>query len=209
MEEAQPPPPVPVAFFRVESGNGHSLAVVNVRDRRNSGRAPLIKWVYQKQLEWILFHSSGNGALWKLLNQASLGRTTLACDRAAVNNGILADVELVALLKCFKESVLNEDMIDPCSRNKVRAVSLVPLAAASAVCRLYGRSEASTAFLRAASQPIPQLWEMEQLAEGAPPHARPPLLCIRTPLTRVTRVWPCRRGCGEQSGRHVAARRHR
>ena len=157
---------VPVAYYRVDRGAGFSLPVVSVRDRRSNGNAPLIRWVYQKHLEIVLFNTYGqNSSVWKLLHQASLGRTTLSCDRAAVNAGLLTDAEFGALLTIFKEA-LSAELLDPCSRNKIRSFVLVPLAAASAVCRLYGRSEASMAFLRAVSQPIPQIWEMEAQAEA-------------------------------------------
>ena len=159
---------LPVAHYRVDQrGGGFSLPVIDLRDRRNArGHPPLIRWVYQKHLEIILFNSYGeSGAVWKLLHQASLGRTTLTCGRAAVNGGMISDEELRAILTIFKQA-LPADMVDPCSRNKIRSCVLVPLAAASAVCRLYGRSEASMSFLRALNQPIPQLWEMEAQAEA-------------------------------------------
>ena len=158
---------VPVAHYRVEQCHGgFSMPVIDLRDRRNSGHPPLIRWVYQKHLEIILFRSYGeSGAVWKLLHQASLGRTTLACDRAAVNGGVISDAELKAILDTFKQA-LPADMVDPCSRNKIRSCVLIPLAAASAICRLYGRSEASMSFLRAVNQPIPQLWQMEAEAEA-------------------------------------------
>ena len=156
---------VPIAFYRVESGSGHSLAVLQLRDRRNArGLPPLIKWVYQKQLEFILFGTHGTGALWKLLNQASLGRTTLSCDRVAVQGRLLSDAELIAILNCFKQQ---SDFLDPCSRNKIRSCVLVPLAAASAVCRLYGRSDASMAVLRAVDHPIPQVRRHMRRASNA------------------------------------------
>ena len=164
--EGAAPPVVPVAYYRVDRGAGFSLPVVDMRDRRSNGNPPLVRWVYQKHLEIVLFNTYGqNSAVWKLLHQASLGRTTLTCDRAAVNASLLTDGEFAALLTIFKEA-LSAELVDPCSRNKIRSFVLVPIAAASAVCRLYGRNEASMAFLRALNQPIPQLWEMEAQAEA-------------------------------------------
>lgn len=165
---AEAAPVVPVAHYRVDQRTGgFSLPVIDLRDRRNAGHhPPLIRWIFQKHLEIILFNSYGeSGAVWKLLHQASLGRTTLACDRAAVNGDVISDAELKAILDIFKRA-LPADMVDPCSRNKIRSCVLIPLAAAGAVCRLYGRSEASMSFLRAVNQPIPQLWQMEAEAEA-------------------------------------------
>ena len=71
-------PVVPVAYYRVDRGEGFSLPVVSLRDRRSNGQSPLIRWVFQKHLEIVLFGTYGqNSAVWKLLHQASLGRTTL------------------------------------------------------------------------------------------------------------------------------------
>ena len=158
---------VPVVYYRVDQRHsGFSLPVIDLRDRRNAAHPPLVRWVYQKHLEIILFNSYGeSGAVWKLLNQASLGRTTLACNRAAVNCNVMSDAELKAILDIFKRA-LPADMVDPCSRNKIRSCVLIPLAAASAICRLYGRSEASMSFLTAVNQPVPQLWQMEAEAEA-------------------------------------------
>ena len=174
---------MPVAYYRVERGEGYSMPVIQLRDRRNAGHPPLIRWVFQKHLEICLFSTNGqNSAVWKLLNQASLGRTTLSCDRAAVANRLLSDAELAAILSVFKQG-LSADLIDPCSRNKIRACVVVPLAAASAVCRLYGRSQASMAFLRAVSQPIPQVSRVALLLVPYPPtpHA---LSCVC-----VSQIW--------------------
>ena len=82
---------------------------------------------------------------------------------------LLTSAEFTVLMNIFKQA-LSADLIDACSRNKIRACVLVPLAAAAAVCRLYGRSEASMAFLRAVNHPIPQIWEMEAQAEGEQRH---------------------------------------
>ena len=82
---------VPVVYYRVDQRHsGFSLPVIDLRDRRNAAHPPLVRWVYQKHLEIILFNSYGeSGAVWKLLNQASLGRIARPLRRRVVLHSYL------------------------------------------------------------------------------------------------------------------------
>ena len=72
------------------------------------------------------------------------------------------------LLQVFKQS-LPPSVCDPSSLGRIRSCTLLPLASAAVVCRQYGRSPASMAWLRAFSQPVPDAWLLyeEQEANAA------------------------------------------
>ena len=56
--------------------------------------------------------------------------------------------------------------MDPCSKGRIRSCTLLPIATAAAVCRTFGRSPASVAFLRLFSQPVPEAWLLQEQAEA-------------------------------------------
>ena len=162
------PVPVHVDYFRIElpDRDGYTFPVVALRDRRSASQ-PNLRWVFQRHFEWILYKRTDGGStgvIWKLLNTSGLGRTALAVDKAAVTVGHVLPGEFQSLLSAFK-SGLPVDAVDPCSVNKIRVFSLIPLTTAATLARTFGRSDASMAFLNTLSQPIPESWVLQQHAE--------------------------------------------
>ena len=162
---AQPPPPppplLPTEHFRVGS---LSLPRVQLRDRRAAGH-PQLQWVFQRHLETLLYHRSeggSTGAIWKLLNQTGMGSTALQVNGPAVSMGQVTKAEHDELLRIYRACT---DGLDPSSLGRIRSCTLLPLATAAAIARTFGRSDASTAFLRAFNQPVPQSWELQEQQE--------------------------------------------
>ena len=127
----------------------------------------MLRWVCQRHLEILLYGRSDGGSsgpIWKLLNVSGLGSTSLLCNRKAVNDGVLQDDEFTRIMAVFKQS-LPIDIADPSSTGRIRGCTLLPLATAALVCRQYGRSPASLAWLRAFAQPVPDSWLLHEQAE--------------------------------------------
>lgn len=106
-----------------------------------------------------------SGPIWKVMNAAGIGSTTLVVNKAAVTSGTITEAEYTALMDTFK-SALPADVVDPCSLGRIRNCTILPLAAAATVVRTFGRSPASMAWLRALSQPVPQAWELREEQEA-------------------------------------------
>ena len=121
---------------------------------------------FQRHLEAILYGriEGSSGPIWKVMNQAGIGSTTLQVNKASVTDGLITQPEFDALMTTFKES-LPSDMVDPCSLGRIRNCTIIPLAAAATVARSFGRSNASMAFLRALQQPVPAAWELREQQE--------------------------------------------
>ena len=184
----------PIDVFRVEFGRDtFSLFCITLPDRRAAGH-PLLKFCFQRQLEHVLYGRSdgSSGPIWKLMNSTGLGSSALQVNKAAVAGRILAQAEFDLIMETFKRS-LPSDLVDPCSLGRVRVPStrcphllvershaplphphpapqirmctILPVATAAALARTFGRSEGSTAFLRAFSQPVPESWELHAQAE--------------------------------------------
>ena len=155
-----------IDVFRVEYGAGFSMPCINLMNRR--GGAPrMLRWVCQRHMESLLFgrtDGGSSGPIWKLLNISGLGSSTLLCNRKAVNDGFLLETELEQVMKAFKQySAI--DVSDPSSLGRIRGCTILPLATAALICRQYGRSPASIAWLRAFAQPVPESWELHEQAE--------------------------------------------
>jgi hypothetical protein len=163
---AQQVPVISIERYRVEHGEGFTMPVVSLTDRRAAGNR-LVRFVFQRHLETVLYGRSegSSGPIWKVMNQAGIGATTLAVRKASVASGLITDAEYNALLDCFK-SALPTDVVDPSSLGRIRQCTLLPLAAAATVVRTFGRSPASMAWLRSLSQPIPQAWELREQQEA-------------------------------------------
>ena len=159
-------PAIAVERFRVEHGLGFTMPVVSLIDRRAAGNR-LVRFVFQRHLETVLYGRSegSSGPIWKVMNAAGIGSTTMTVNKAAVTSGTITESEYTALMDTFK-SALPADVVDPCSLGRIRNCTILPLAAAATVVRTFGRSAASMAWLRALSQPVPQAWELREEQEA-------------------------------------------
>ena len=104
------------------------------------------------------------GAIWKLLNAARLGRTSLVINKQAVRQQLITQEEFTAIIATFKTG-LPADVLDPCSANKINSTAILPVTAAAAIIRGFGRSDASMEWLRVFGQNVPQAWELQQQQE--------------------------------------------
>ena len=160
-------PLIAVERFRVEHGAGFTMPVVSLTDRRAAGNR-LVRFVYQRHLETVLYGRTdgSSGPIWKVMNAAGIGSTTMAVNKASTTAGLITEAEYTELMSVFKSGLSS---IDPSSLGRIRNCTIIPLAAAATVVRTFGRSGASMAWLRSLSQPIPQAWELhaEQEANDA------------------------------------------
>tara|TARA_B110000046_G_scaffold154367_1_gene164277 strand:+ start:489 stop:1415 length:927 start_codon:yes stop_codon:yes gene_type:complete len=147
---------LPVTMYRVEHGEGFSVPLVQLRNRRVAAQ-PAQHWIFQRTLEWVLFgrRELSSGPIWKILQTLSMESTTLQINKAAVTNNLITKQEHDQLMSLFKQQLTH---IDPCSLGRIRTSTLLPLSVAAAVCRSFGRSPGATAFLTSFSQPIPEAW---------------------------------------------------
>eukprot|EP00966_Prymnesium_polylepis_P218132 5048565-Prymnesium_polylepis.1 len=155
-EKEMAAPVIAVERYRVEHGQGFTMPVISLTDRRAAGNR-LVRFVFQRHLETVLYDRSegSSGPIWKAMNAAGIGSTTMTINKAAVMAGLVTDDEFKAIMDTFK-SALPADVVDPCSLGRIRNCTILPLAAAATVVRTFGRSPASMAWLRALSQPVPQ-----------------------------------------------------
>ena len=132
-------PVIAVERFRVEHGDGFTMPVVSLTDRRAAGNR-LVRFVFQRHLETVLYGRSegSSGPIWKVMNAAGIGSTTMAVNKAAVTAGTITDAEYAALMDAFK-SALPADVVDPSSLGRIRNCTIIPLAAAATVVRTFGR----------------------------------------------------------------------
>ena len=159
-------PVIVVERYRVEHGQGFTMPVISLTDRRAAGNR-LVRFVFQRHLETVLYGRSdgSSGPIWKVMNTAGIGSTTMAINKAAVTSGVITEDEFQAVMEAFK-SALPADVVDPSSLGRIRNCTIIPLAAAATVVRTFGRCPASTAWLRALSQPIPHAWELREEQEA-------------------------------------------
>ena len=145
-----------VVTYRVEHGEGFSVPLVQLRNRRVAAQ-PAQQWIFQRTLEWVLFgrRESSSGPIWKILQTLSMESTTLQINKAAVTSNLITQQEHDQLMRLFKQQLTH---IDPSSLGRIRTSTLLPLPVAAAVCRSFGRSPGATAFLTSFSQPIPEAW---------------------------------------------------
>jgi hypothetical protein len=155
-----------VENYRVEHGEGFTLPVITLTDRRAAGNR-LVRFVFQRHLEAVLFGrmEGSSGPIWKLMNRAGIGSTALSISKPTVSAGVITEDEYNAIMRVFKDSLPSE-MVDPSSLGRIRCCTALPLAAAATVARSFGRSAASMALLRAVSQPVPQAWELREEQEA-------------------------------------------
>ena len=150
-------PVIPVTYFNVEE---RSVAVIDFKDRRSSGDR-LVRWCFLNDLENALYNNGGsNGAVHRLLARESLSLTIFCVKKACIAEGLVTAAELGGIIKIFQEQLPLE------SRGRVRMASLIPLPVTAQICKAFGRSQRSTAWLEAFSQPVPRLWEVQREAES-------------------------------------------
>ena len=115
--------------------------------------------------ECILYNRAldggSSGAIWKLLNQLGLGSTALQVDAKAICAGHILQTEYNEIMRIYRTTSTGIE----CMR-RIRSVTILPLATAAAVARSFGRSQASLAFLRAFSMPVPESWELASQQEA-------------------------------------------
>ena len=87
-------PAVAVERFRVEHAEGFTIPVVSLTDRRAAGNR-LVRFVFQRHLETVLYGRSegSSGPIWKVMNTAGIGSTTLVVNKAAVTSGTITEAE--------------------------------------------------------------------------------------------------------------------
>ena len=127
----------------------------------------LLKWCMQRHVENVLYQrldGGSTGALWKILNETGLSRTSLICNKASVQMGIITQAEMNEVLELFRQTSTRG--IDPCSLGRVRSCTLLPIATVACICRCFGRSPASIALLRALAQPVPESWTLQEQQEA-------------------------------------------
>ena len=151
--------PLPIDNYRVgEHARGLTLSCISLRNRRAAGH-PLLRFLFQRDVEAALWGRTSSGPLWKVLNQSGLGATALQVGKATVAEGVVLPAEAEQIMKLFRQTA-DPDMIDPCSLGRIRMCTLLPLSTAAAIARTFGRSANSMAFLRAFSQDVPRAWEL-------------------------------------------------
>ena len=72
-------PAITVERYRVEHGEGFTMPVVSMVDRRAAGNR-VVRFVFQRHLETVLYGRSegSSGPIWKVMNAAGIGATTMA-----------------------------------------------------------------------------------------------------------------------------------
>ena len=107
---------IAVERFRVEHGEGFTMPVISLTDRRAAAGNRLVRFVFQRHLETVLYGRSegSSGPIWKVMNAAGIGATTMAINKAAVITGTVTEVEFKAIMDTFK-SALPADVVDPSS----------------------------------------------------------------------------------------------
>jgi hypothetical protein len=107
------------------------MPVISLTDRRAAGNR-LVRFVFQRHLETVLYGRSegSSGPIWKAMNAAGIGSTTMTINKAAVTAGLVTDDEFKAIMDTFK-SALPADVVDPCSLGRIRNCTILPLAAAA------------------------------------------------------------------------------
>ena len=125
------------------------LNVVNLVDRRPSQVSNPQEWLFQKQVEDVLFPESfqlkTNGAFYRLLKRsAAPDNATLCLRHASVGEGLVSNEEFEALKGCLHTSV--------------RVFTLVPMNALAMAVEMYGPTDASVKLLAAMGLAHPASW---------------------------------------------------
>ena len=113
-----------VANFRVEHGDGLSFPCVSLLNRRG-GAHRMLRWVYQRHLEILLFNrgesGGSSGAIWKALSQAGLDSTSLCCARKGVEEGLLTEEEFAQIMQAKSRATPHDRCQIPSRLTNARA----------------------------------------------------------------------------------------
>ena len=149
---------VPVETLSIQLGRTtHAFPIISLLDRR--GRQPY------RQKQWCLIRAieklthdvktRSTGAFANHLEACSMADAILVAEKAAVTSGVLLQEEFEAVLATMRPLI--EDVE---SRMKVRKCSLVPLTITTSALAELGRSDATTAILKALNK-LPKKWQLE------------------------------------------------
>ena len=135
--------PIPTTLLRRGKMN-----IVTLVDRRPSVPAAAQEWLFQTELEDLLYASAIThgtvGAFYRLLKRSAVGGMTLPLRRTSVTSGLVTEGEFDAL-KDFLHSM-------------VRVFTLVPIDAVAQAMAIYGPFPASEALVDALGLPRPARW---------------------------------------------------
>ena len=124
------------------------MNIVTLVDRRPSAPAVAQEWLFQTELEDLLYTSAIThgtvGAFYRLLKRSAAGGMALPLRRASVTSGLVTEGEFDAL-KAFLHS-------------GVRVFTLVPIDAVARAMATYGPTPASEALMDALGLPRPAAW---------------------------------------------------
>ena len=155
--------PLHVDTYRVEHGDGYSVPCITLPNRRAAGN-PVLRFLFQRDVECVLWGRTTSGPIYKVLNTSGLDATALQVSKANVTAGLLLQAESDQIMTLFR-STTPADVVDPCSLGRIRTCTLLPFSTAAAVARAFGRSGGSMAFLSALSMPVPEAWRMREEQE--------------------------------------------
>ena len=145
-----------------------TLVQVRLKDRRTRA-ARDERFLFQHHVEEALYGSC-TGALYRLLGRCSLSQAPLLLKASSVGEGLVTRAEYDFLIQTFQEGLPWE------SQGRVRSCTLLAANHVPALCLKLGRSERTTALLRALAQPLPRRWELEAEQEQHAANAEVDLL---------------------------------
>ena len=147
-------------------GIGVTVPKFTLPDGRHA-RRPMVTYVPQRFVEIVLFarlDGGSSGAVYKILGKNGLSPTAWTINAAAIHNDEVSQPHADFLISKYKELLCTD--ADPVMAGRIRNIVLLPIATVAAVCRLRGRSPATTAFLQAcAPNQLPQSWQLLQQQE--------------------------------------------
>jgi hypothetical protein len=126
---------------------GMTLNVVTFVDRRPTAAGVQEEFLFQTELETLLFDSEvigTTGAFYRLLLRSGVGALTLPLRRSSVREGLLSDEEFDALRELLHSGV--------------RVFTLVPVTAIGPTVATFGRTPQSEALLAALGLSRPDAW---------------------------------------------------
>ena len=138
-------------------GAEHELAVLTLPDRRD--RTPRRKqFVLVRAVEQALFHVQADGrstgAFANHLSRCTMRDAVLVAEKRCVEAGTLTDDEVKLALDEMKR------LVDAEAKGRVRKASLVPVTVCCASLTEFGRTDATSALLKAMNK-LPKKWQME------------------------------------------------
>ena len=122
-----------LAFTEIAVVNGETVHVFDMPDRRpTAGSSHPTKWVFQSQIETLLYsNAQSTGALYRLLKRTPGAEGHTLCLRhgaTAVAQGLVSDAEWDA-------------MIDKCLHPGVRSITIVPVEVAVKAATVLGETK--------------------------------------------------------------------